>query len=104
MPGPSCKPTAQTAATALLRDLLADEASSGIHATLEGCKELGTRVAALELGAQQLLAAVLGLPSVTSLIETMQSLTPESLRMRREELRNMGLGTQHHAPDTSAHV
>ncbi|GLI61955.1 hypothetical protein VaNZ11_004518, partial [Volvox africanus] len=104
MPGASCEPSAQAAATALLRDLLADEASSGVRATPEGCKELGTRVAALELGAQQLLAAVLGLPSVTSLTETMRNLTPESLRMRREELRNMGLGTQHHAPDTSSYV
>ncbi|EFJ49684.1 hypothetical protein VOLCADRAFT_104259 [Volvox carteri f. nagariensis] len=104
MPGACSRPAAQAAATALLRDLLADETCSGIPATPEGCAQLGTRVAALDPGAKQLLAAVLGLPSVTALMESMRGLTPESLRRRREELRNMGLGTQHHAPDTSAHV
>ncbi|GLC35544.1 hypothetical protein PLESTB_000195700 [Pleodorina starrii] len=104
LPGASSLPTAQAAATALLRDLLADEAAAGIQATPEGCAELGTRVASLEPGAQQLLAAVLGLPNTTALVESMRGLTPDSLRRRREELRNMGLGSQHHAPDTSAHV
>ncbi|KXZ49336.1 hypothetical protein GPECTOR_22g930 [Gonium pectorale] len=104
MPGASSRPSAQAAATALLRDLLADEATSGIEPTPEGCAALGTRVAALEAGAQQLLAAVLGLPSTAALVEAMRALTPDSLRRRREELRNMGLGTQHHAPDTSSYM
>ncbi|KAG2443684.1 hypothetical protein HXX76_002032 [Chlamydomonas incerta] len=104
MPGATSKPSAQAAATALLRDLLAEEAASGIPETKEGCAALGTRVAGLEAGAQQLLAAVLGLPSATALVESFRGMTPSALRQQREELRNMGLNQQHHAPDTSSHM
>ncbi|KAG2438931.1 hypothetical protein HYH02_010725 [Chlamydomonas schloesseri] len=104
MPGATSKPSAQAAATALLRDLLAEESASGIPETKEGCTALGTRVAGLEAGAQQLLAAVLGLPSANALVESFRGLTPSTLRQRREELRNMGLNQQHHAPDTTSHM
>eukprot|EP00198_Chlamydomonas_reinhardtii_P004444 XP_001693780.1 predicted protein [Chlamydomonas reinhardtii] len=104
MPGATSKPSAQAGATALLRDLLAEEAASGIPETKDGCAALGTRVARLEAGAQQLLAAVLGLPSAAALVESFRGLTPSALRQRRQELRNMGLNQQHHAPDTSSHM
>ncbi|KAG2500693.1 hypothetical protein HYH03_001459 [Edaphochlamys debaryana] len=104
LPGATSRPSAQAGATEVLRDLLADESTSSIQATPEGLAQLATRVTALEPGAQELLAAVLGVPGRNALVEAFRVMTPAQLHRRREELRVMGLDTRYHAPDTTAHV
>mmetsp|Transcript_11275 Transcript_11275/g.20398 ORF Transcript_11275/g.20398 Transcript_11275/m.20398 type:complete len:296 (-) Transcript_11275:272-1159(-) len=93
---PGVKEADRKVAQELLRDLLAD--SMGI--TQESCEQLRDRLGRMTKAARGVVAAVTGAPSVAAFQEAMEKLTPDELRRLRDELRTMGLDTQHHQPDT----
>ena len=89
------KPAAQQSAKNLIRDIMAQD--NGITPTPAGCSILAQRVKAMTTSALSIVAGIVGASSVKEFSDYTLSITPDMLRLLRDQISSMGLG-QNHAP------
>lgn len=89
------KPAAQASAKNLIRDIMAQD--NGITSTNEGCAILAQRVKAMTTSALTIVAGIVGASTAKEFSDYASSITPDALRLLRDQISSMGLG-HNHAP------